>query len=56
MAKYSFEFKERIVQAYLNGEDGWRFIANKSGLPSTDSIQRWVAAYKKYGSEGLLCR
>ena len=57
MGKYSFEFKEKIVRAYLNGEGGWRFLANKDGIPSISTIQRWVAAYQKYGSEGLLrCR
>lgn len=57
MAKYSFEFKEKVVQAYLNGEGGWMFIANKYGIPSTTPIRQWVAAYQKYGSEGLFrCR
>ena len=57
MAKYSFEFKEQVVQAYLNGEGGWRFLAKKYDVPSTGPIRRWVAAYQKYGLEGLLrCR
>lgn len=54
MAKYSFEFKEKVVQAYLNGEGGWLFLAKKYGIPSHVLIQRWVAAYQKFGSEGLL--
>lgn len=57
MAKYSFEFKEKVVQAYLNGEGGWRFIANKYSIPSTAPIRQWVTTYQKYGSEGLFrCR
>jgi transposase len=54
MAKYSFEFKEKVVQAYLNGEGGWNFLAQKYGISSISPIQHWVAAYQKYGSEGLL--
>lgn len=54
MAKYSFEFKQKVVQAYLNGEGGWRLLAQKYGIPSIAPIQRWVAAYQTYGSEGLL--
>ena len=54
MAKYSFEFKEKVVQAYLNNEGGYLFLAEKYGIPSTSPIRHWVAAYQKYGPEGLL--
>lgn len=29
MAKYSFEFKKNIVQAYLNGEGDYEYLAHK---------------------------
>ncbi len=28
MAKYSFEFKKKVVQAYLNGEGGAKYLSN----------------------------
>jgi transposase len=54
MAKYSFEFKKKIVQAYMNGEGGYIFLANKYGIPSKSNIRRWVEAYKSFGNEGLM--
>ena len=29
MAKYSYEFKKKDVQAYLNGEGGYTYLAGK---------------------------
>ena len=30
MAKYSFEFKKKVVLAYLNGEDGYSHLSKLS--------------------------
>ncbi|MBC8581790.1 IS3 family transposase [Lachnospiraceae bacterium NSJ-12] len=54
MAKYSFEFKKKVVQAYLNGEGGAKYLSNKYKIASKTDIQKWVASYKKYGDEGLM--
>lgn len=54
MKKYSFEFKKKVVQTYLNGEGGKRFLANKYNVSSDSLILKWVTAYKKFGTEGLL--
>ncbi len=54
MAKYSFEFKKKIVQAYLNGEGGHKYLANKYGVPAKKSITQWIDAYKAFGDEGLM--
>ena len=54
MAKYSFEFKKKVVQAYLNGEGGAKYLSNKYQIASKTGIQKWVASYKKYGDEGLM--
>ncbi|MBP3912493.1 MAG: transposase, partial [Niameybacter sp.] len=54
MAKYSFEFKQKVVQAYLNGEGGAKYLSNKYKIASKTDIQKWVASYKKYGDEGLM--
>jgi len=54
MAKYSFEFKQQIVQAYLNGEGGFNYLSKKYGIPDKKPLREWVAAYKEYGVDGLL--
>ncbi len=53
MSKYSFEFKKKVVQAYLNGEGGYPFIARKYNIPAQITVEKWVHAYKKFGDEGL---
>ena len=32
MAKNSFEFKMEVVQAYLNAEGGYRYLASKENI------------------------
>jgi transposase len=53
MAKYSYEFKEKIVQAYLNGEGSYEFLSDKYGIASSKCIKEWVKAYKAFGDDGL---
>ena len=53
MAKYSFEFKMEIVQAYLNGEGGYRYLSNKYNIHSS-ILKTWVASYRELGKDGLL--
>ncbi|MEG1867505.1 MAG: transposase [Clostridiales bacterium] len=31
MAKYSYEFKKEVIKAYLRGEGGYKYLANKYG-------------------------
>ncbi|WP_430625270.1 transposase, partial [Staphylococcus aureus] len=45
MAKYSYEFKLQVVQAYLDGEGGYRYLSKKYGVPSKRDIEKWVFAY-----------
>lgn len=54
MAKYDYEFKKKVVNAYLNGEGGKRFLANKYGVQSSQNIMKWVNAFKSFGDEGLM--
>lgn len=54
MAKYSYEFKKEIVTAYIEGEGGRKYLANKYGVKSPSNILRWVNAYKEFGDEGLM--
>ena len=54
MAKYSYKLKKEIVQAYLNNEGGYGYLAKKYGLPSKRSIEVWVHDYKAYGDSALI--
>ena len=54
MAKYSFEFKKKIVQDYLNGDGGYVYLAQKYGVPADTNVKTWVDNYKHLGDEGLL--
>ena len=53
MAKYSFEFKKEVVEAYLRGDGGSDYIARKYNLPRAKTVLEWVAYYKAHGDEGL---
>lgn len=54
MAKYSYEFKQNVVQSYMNGEGSYDCLAKKYNIPSCTPIKEWVAAFKEFGKEGLL--
>jgi transposase len=54
MAKYSYEFKKKVVEDYINSKDSYRYLANKYGLPDKKIVQQWVANYKAFGDEGLM--
>ena len=53
MAKYSFEIKKEVVEAYLRGDSGSDYIAKKYNLPRAKTVREWVAYYKADGDEGL---
>ena len=54
MAKYSFEFKKKVVLAYLNGEGGSGYLSKVYGVPSRENIRIWVHNYQTFGDKGLL--
>ena len=54
MSKYSFEFKKKVVLAYLNGEGGYRYLSKTYGVPAQRNIEQWVHNYQTFGDEGLL--
>ena len=56
MAKYSYEFKLKVVCEYLNGEGGYFKLAQKHNIGNGDSkqVQKWVMAYKEFGDEGIM--
>ena len=53
MAKYSYEFKLKVVQEYLNGEGSCNYLCNKYNISAHSRLQEWVAVYKKFGNYGL---
>ena len=54
MAKYCFEFKKKVVLAYLNGEGSYGYLSETYGVPAKKSIEQWVHNYRTFGDEGLL--
>lgn len=53
MAKYSFEFKKMIVEAYIRGEGGCTYLAYKYGIKSHEQVRRWIKNYQEFGDDGL---
>ena len=53
MAKYSFEFKLKVVNEYLSGEGGVTFLKAKYHVSSRSQIEKWINSYKEFGAEGL---
>ena len=53
MAKYSEEFKIKLVTEYLNGNIAYKPLASKYNMPSETPLINWVRAYKTQGIEGL---
>ena len=54
MAKYSYEFKQKVVQEYLNGKGSYEYIAKQNNMPDKKQVRIWVNAYKELGKEGLM--
>ena len=42
------------MQAYLNAEGGYRYLASKYNIPAKRRIEEWVHAYREFGEEGLM--
>lgn len=53
MAKYSYEFKKKIVQEYLAGNGGATYLANKYNIPHDSAVEQWVKNYLSHGDKGL---
>ena len=53
MAKYSFEFKKMIVEAYIRGEGSCTYLAHKYGIKSHEQVRRWIKNYQEFGDDGL---
>ncbi|MDQ0970182.1 transposase [Neobacillus niacini] len=53
MAKYSEEFKLKLVKEYQDGKLGYILLAKKYEMKDSTPIRRWVKVYEKFGVEGL---
>ena len=53
MAQYSYKFKKQIVKEYVKGNGSYYVLAKKYGVPPDGQVRIWVAAYKKWGTNGL---
>ena len=54
MTKYSFEFKLKVVQEYLEGKGGYSYLAKVHSVKDKKQIRVWVNSYREFGEEGLL--
>ena len=54
VAKYSYEFKKKVVCEYIQGEGGYKYLSKKYGVKSTRDIRKWVNAYKEFGDKCVL--
>lgn len=57
MAKYSFEFKKKVVVEYLQGKGGMSYLSKKYGISTTGNsvmLRKWINAYREFGDEGLM--
>ena len=53
MAKYSYEFKLKVVHEYLSGKGSYDYLSKKHNIPASSRLKEWVASYKEFGKDGL---
>ena len=53
MAKYSTEFKMKVVKEYLETNISYKSLSEKYKLSHQEIAKRWVNAYKTQGYEGI---
>lgn len=54
MAKYSYEFKKKIIEEYLAGKGGHAYLAEKYHVPAKSNVKKWIDNYQAFGDEGLM--
>ena len=54
MAKYDYELKKKIVDAYFRGEGGCDYLATKYGVANECIVRCWVHNYESFGDSALL--
>ncbi len=53
MAKYSTEFKAKVVKEYLESNISYKNLSDKYCIPLESIVKTWVNAYKSQGYEGV---
>ena len=53
MAKYSTEFKIKIVKEYLKGNISLKKLAEKYSISHHEIVRRWVSSYQRQSYEGI---
>ena len=53
MAKYSTEFKIKVVKEYLESNISYKNLSDKYCIPSESIVKTWANAYKSQGYEGV---
>lgn len=48
LCQYTAEFKEKVVQEYLNGTVSYRKLAQKYGIFADSTIKKWVELYNSH--------
>ncbi|MFY1929443.1 transposase [Achromobacter xylosoxidans] len=51
MAKYEDQFKIKVVQAYLEGTDGFESLGRRHDVPYS-MVRRWVESFRVNGVDG----
>ena len=53
MAKYSFDFKLKVVMDYLDGDGSKLYLCIKHGVSDESQVRKWINQYNQFGEEGL---
>ena len=53
LAKYSYEFKQKVVSEYLKGDIGYKKLAKKHSIPSHETVRQWDSTFTCIDSKSL---
>ncbi|OEH80943.1 hypothetical protein BCR26_17850 [Enterococcus rivorum] len=53
MAKYDYDFKKLVVEAYQQGKGGYGTLARHYGIPADSTVHKWVKIVEKLGFDAL---
>ena len=53
MTKYSYVFKLKVVQEYLNNDTSYAYLKEKYNIKSDAQISNWLNSYRRFGEDGL---
>ncbi|MFC3632464.1 IS3 family transposase [Enterococcus rivorum] len=53
MAKYDYDLKKLVVEAYQQGKGGYGTLARQYGIPADSTVHKWVKIVEKLGFDAL---